>query len=226
MRKRTGSTSWLFTAILLIAIVGITSLAVAQTPDGVVTTNGGLRTLFLKPPSHSALPSEPLPAGVITIYSNLGKGDQTYNPNAGVGILGPNAGQPWPQSVGCAFIPTKDHLVQAVRVGATYVQGTNGIIVSLNEDDNGIPGKALASGKFRNLPRFGSCCTLQTGKGKSGVQIKANTQYWVVLQPIADDTYAVWDDNFNEIQGTWSNTLGSGWNTSYQVLGAFGVYGQ
>lgn len=225
MKNRTGAQSKLFTVILLIAIVGITSLAVAQAND-VVTINGGRKTLFLKPPSHSAVPSVALPAGVITIYSNLGQGDQTYNPNAGVGILGPNAGQPWPEEVGSAFTPTADHLVQAIRVGTTYVQGTNGIILSLNEDDHGIPGKQLAGGKFMNLPRFGSCCTLQTGKGASGVQIKANTQYWVVVRPVAKDTYAVWNDNFNEVQGTWSNNIGSGWDTSYQVLGAFGVYGK
>jgi len=228
MGNSMGSRSRLFSSILFMAIMGLSSLtAPAQSSeDGVVVLNGGGRTLFSKPPTHSNVPSPPLPPGVVTIYSNLGTGDQTYNAIAGVGILGPDAGQPWPEEVGSTFIPTADHLVQAVRVGATYVQGTNGIVISLNEDDNGIPGKQLAAGRFMNLPVFGSCCTLQTGKGKRGVPVKANTQYWVVLKPVAKDTFAVWNDNYQEIQGHWANNIGFGWDGSFQVLGAFGVYGK
>ena len=79
--------------LLMFAGIGV----FAQTnKDGVVTINGGTRTLFLKPPSRIASPAAPLPAGIVTIYSNLGKGDQAYNPNAGVGIVGKDAGQPLP----------------------------------------------------------------------------------------------------------------------------------
>lgn len=223
MKKLVGLRSFMWLGILLCTVA---SLASAADQSGVTTINGGRKTVYVKPAWHSNQASTPLPAGVITIYSNLGTGDKAYNGNAGVGILGPDAGQPWPQEVGSTFTPKADHIVQAVRVGATYVQGTNGIVVSLNEDDNGVPGKQLASGKFTNLPTFGSCCTLQTGKGKSGIPVKANTTYWIVLRPIANDTYAVWNDNYNEIQGHWANNLGSGWNGSFQVLGAFGVYGQ
>jgi len=214
------NTAWSF---LLVAVL-FGGIAAAR--NNTVIINGGRQTIFVAPPIRSSISTTPLPPALVTIYSNLGKGDQVYNPNSGTGILGPDAGQPWPQTVGSAFTPTKDHIVQAVRVGATYVQGTNGIIVSLNEDDNGVPGKQLAAGKFSNLPQFGTCCTLQTGKGKTGIGVKANTQYWIVLQPIAKDTYAVWDNNYQGIEGRWANNLGSGWNGSFQVLGAFGVYGQ
>lgn len=196
--------------------------------EGVATINGGGRVLFLKPPSHVTGPEVPLPPGVVTIYSNLGKGDQAYNPNAGVGIVGKDAGQPLRQWVGIAFTPTADHLVQAIRVAALYVSGTNEMAVRLDADDHGVPGATLYAWKLSDLPGFGSCCILQTRKHVAGIPVKAGTQYWVVLQnlPNHKDTYGVWDDNFNEIQGTWANNTGQGWHTSYQALPAVGVYGQ
>ncbi len=222
LRRRSS----LIVNVLFVAIA-LGTLATAQTTkDGTVTINGGRNTIFVKPPAYSPTPSNALPAGVIKIYSNLGTGNNTYNSISGVGILGPDAGQPLPQSVGTAFTPTADHLVQAVQVGVTYVQGTNGVIVSLNEDNSGVPGKALAAKTFTNLPTFGSCCTLQTGKGKSGIQVKANTQYWVVVQPVATDTYCVWNDNFAGTQGTWANNTGQGWHSSFQVLESMAVWGQ
>lgn len=219
---------WFLITILAIIILALSSLAIGQTAaDSTVTINGGRNAIFVKPPVYTIAPSSPLPAGVVTIYSNLGKGESVYNAISGVGILGPDVpGQPLPQSVGTAFIPSQDHIVQAVRVGATYVQGTNGVIVSLNEDSNGVPGKQLAAKTFTNLPLFGTCCTLQTGKGNGGIPVKARTQYWVVLQPLAKDTYCVWNDNYQGLQGTWANNTGQGWTSSFQVLESMAVYGK
>ncbi|MGH9500620.1 MAG: hypothetical protein ACRD3L_15875 [Terriglobales bacterium] len=213
-------------AFFLIIFAAITVFA--QTgKDGVVTINGGSRTLFLKPPVQVTGPEAPLPPGVVVIYSNLVKGDQAYNPNAGVGIVGKDAGQPLPQWVGIAFTPKADHLVQAIRVAATYVGGSNEIAMLLDADDHGIPGAPLHAWKLSGLPQFGSCCILQTRKYEAGIPVKAGTQYWVVLRtlPNARDTYGVWDDNFNGIEGTWANDTGQGWHTSYQTLPAVGVYG-
>lgn len=225
IRRRSLLIINVFAAIIILALC---TQAIAQTAkDETVTINGGRNAIFVGPPVHLTSPSEALPAGVITIYSNLGKGSNVYNAISGSGILGPNVpGQPLPQSVGTAFVPTQDHLVQAVRVGATYVQGTNGVIVSFNEDSNGVPGKALAQKTFTNLPTFGTCCTLLTGKGASGIPVKAKTQYWVVLQPIANDTYCVWNDNYQGLQGRWANNTGQGWNGSFQVLESMAVYGK
>jgi hypothetical protein len=211
----------------LVLFAGIGVFA-QTTKDGVVTINGGSRAIFLRPPSRILAPSAPLPAGVVTIYSNLGTGDQTYNPNAGVGIVGKDAGQPLPQWVGIAFTPTADHMVQAIRVGATYVSGSNEMALLLDADENGVPGAMLHAWKLSDLPNFGSCCILQTRKYLAGIPVKAGTQYWVVLRtmPQGTDTYGVWDDNFKEIQGTWANNTGQGWHASYQVLPAVGVYGQ
>jgi hypothetical protein len=213
--------------------VGLGVLALAggvwgQARGGVVTINGGRNTILVRTPSEPFVPATTASSKLVKIYSNLGKGSNVYNSIAGVGILGPDAGQPWPQSVGCGFRPTADHTVTEIQVGATYVQGANTLVVSLNEDNKGIPGKALHTWHFSNLPTFGSCCTLQTAKYARGIPVKKEKLYWVVLSPQKQfkDTYDVWNNNFAGTQGTFSNNIGSGWNSSYQVLGAFGVFGK
>ena len=211
--------------------LGVLALAGAvwgQASGGVVTINGGRNTILVRTPSEPFVPATTASSKLVTIYSNLGKRKNVYNSIAGVGILGPDAGQPWPQSVGCGFRPRADHTVTEIQVGATYVQGTNTLVVSLNEDNKGIPGKALHSWHFSNLPTFGSCCTLQTAKYSKGIPVKKGKLYWVVLSPQKkfQDTYDVWNNNFAGTQGTFSNNIGSGWNSSYQVLGAFGVFGK
>jgi hypothetical protein len=213
--------------------VGLGVLALAggvwgQASRGVVTINGGRTTILMRTPSEPFVPATTPSSKLVKIYSNLGKGSNVYNSIAGVGILGPDAGQPWPQSVGCGFRPKADHTVTEIQVGATYVQGTNTLVVSLNEDNKGIPGKALHTWHFSNLPTFGSCCTLQTAKYSKGIPVKKGKLYWVVLSPQKkfQDTYDVWNNNFAGTQGTFSNNIGSGWNSSYQVLGAFGVFGK
>jgi hypothetical protein len=196
--------------------------------DGVVTINGGRNTILMRAPSDLFVPAVTESPKLVKIYSNLGTGSHVYNAIAGVGILGPDAGQPWPESVGCGFRPKADHMVTEIQVGATYVQGTNTLVVSLNENNKGIPGKALHTWRFSNLPTFGSCCTLQSAKYAKGIPVKKGKLYWVVLSPQQKfkDTYDVWNNNFAGTQGTFSNNIGSGWNSSYQVLGAFGVFGK
>jgi hypothetical protein len=214
----------------LLVGLGVLVLAGAvwgQASDGVVTINGGRNTILMRAPSEPFVPAAESPK-LVKIYSNLGTGSHVYNSIAGYGILGPDAGQPWPESVGCGFRPKADHTVTEIQVGATYVQGTNTLVVSLNEDNQGIPGKALHTWRFSNLPTFGSCCTLQSAKYAKGIPVKKGKLYWVVLSPQQKfkDTYDVWDNNFAGTQGAFSNNIGSGWNSSYQVLGAFGVFGK
>jgi hypothetical protein len=219
--------SGVFICLGILVFVNVALWAQASN-DGVITINGGTTTILMRAPSKAITPALAPSSKLITIYSNLGKGKNVYNAVAGYGILGPDAGQPWPQSVGCGFRPKADHTVTEIQVAGTYVQGTNSLVVSLNEDSKGIPGKALHTWHFSNLPVFGSCCTLQTAKYVNGIKVKKGELYWVVLSPQKKfrDTYDVWNNNFQGLQGTFSNNIGSGWNSSYQVLGAFGVFGK
>jgi hypothetical protein len=182
----------------------------------------------MKAPSQKITPAVGPSPDLVKIYSNLGKGDQVYNKAAGSGILGTDAGQMLPEMVANGFVPKANHTVTEVQVGATYVQGTNTLVVSLNQDNKGVPGKVLHTWHFSNLPLFGSCCTLQTAKYAKGIPVKKGKLYWVVLRPQKQfqDTYDVWNDNIGGKQGTWANNTGSGWNASFQMLGGFGVFGK
>jgi hypothetical protein len=224
MTKRTLSRVLICLGMLVLVKVNVSAQA---SNDGVITINGGRDTILLRAPSQAFVPAVPQSSKLVTIYSNLGKGNNVYNSFAGYGILGVDAGQPWREWVGCGFRPRADHTVTEIQVGASYVQGTNGLVLSLNEDNNHRPGKALHTWHFAGLPSFGSCCTLETGKIATGIKVKKGRMYWVVLRPSATDTYDVWNNNFKGVQGAFSNNIGPGWTEqSFQTLTAFGVFGK
>src|SRR5277367_728502 len=209
---------------LFIWLVFASLAAWAQTSnDGVIELNGGRNAILRRAPAQEITPAESAPAQLTKIYSTLGKGSHVYSVLSGTGILGTDAGQPWPQKVANGFKPKADYLVTEVQVGATYLQGTNVLVVSLNQDNNGVPGKALRTWHFSNLPVAWSCCKLQTGKYAKGIPVKKGKLYWVVLRPEKEfqDTFDIFANNYAGKQGKYfSNNIGSGWDTSYQVLGA------
>ena len=213
------------------AVLLLTSLSVFAQADrnAVITINGGTTAVYMKALRQPFAPAAPHSAKLVTIYSNFGPKNHTYNGSTGYGILGPDAGQPWPQSVGCGFTPKANHVVTEIQVGVTYVQGTNTMVLSLREDHNQRPGKVLHSWHFSNLPNFGTCCTLQTAKYAKGIPVTKGKMYWVVVAPDPKhtDTYDVWDNAYNDPSGAFSNNIGSGWTQqSYQTLSDFGVFGK
>ena len=217
--------------ILALTVLLAAFAAPAQNrPDGIAVLNGGKTTILLKAPSKVITPAQPHDAALVTIYSNLGTGNNVYNSIAGTGVLGRNVpGMPYPEWLADAFTPTANHTVTEIQVGVTYVQGPNSVIVSLNVDDGGTPGKPLHAWLFSNLPTFGTCCTLQTARVPAGIPVTKGTTYWVVVRTANNNqgTWEVWNDNFNEVQGPFSNDLGFGWlQGGIQAQGAFGVFGQ
>ena len=226
MRKRKLSGVFICLGILLFVNVAVWGQA---SNDGVVKLNGGKNAILMTAPSQPFTPAVRASSKLVTIYSTLGKGNHVYSQLSGFGILGTNTGQMLPEMVANGFRPTTDHIVTEVQVGATHLQGTNVLVVSLNEDNYGVPGRPLHTWHFSNLPVVWSCCTLQTGKYAKGIPVKRGKLYWVVLRPEKQfqDTWDVWADNYAEKQGKYfSNNTGTGWNTSYQTLSAVGVFGK
>ena len=226
MSKRKLSGMLICLGMLVLANV---SAAAQASNDGVIKINGGKNAILMRAPSQPFTSALPPSSKLVTIYSTLGKGKNVYSTLSGFGILGTDTGQMLPQMVANGFRPRADHVVTEIQVGATHLQGTNVLVVSLNEDNFGVPGKALHTWHFSNLPVVWSCCTLQTGKYAKGIKVTKGKLYWVVLRPEQrfQDTWDVWADNFAQKQGNYfSNNTGTGWNTSYQVLSAVGVFGQ
>ena len=214
---------------IFLSLVLLSTLAAAQSKDGVVPINGGRNFVYVKPVDRTHPAQKPTP-GLVTIYSNLGTGSNVYNGGAGTGVLGHNVpNQPFPEWVANGFTPTANHTVTQIQVGVTWVEGPNSVILSLNADNNGQPGKVLFITQFTNLPTFGTCCTLETANLTTGVPVTAGTLYWVVLRTLSTNqgTWDVWNNNFADLQGPFSNSTGRGWNKqSTQELGAFAVLGQ
>jgi hypothetical protein len=225
--KRTG----LFGILTCLGMLVLANLAASAqaSNDGVIKLNGGRNTILMRAPSQPFTLAVRASSNLVTIYSTLGKGAHVYSTLSGIGVLGTDTGQILPEMVANGFRPRADHVVTEVQVGATHLQGTNVLVVSLNQDNYGAPGKALHTWRFSNLPMVWSCCTLQTGKYAKGIPVKKGKLYWVVLRPEQQfqDTWDIWANNYAEKSGKYfSNNTGSGWNTSYQVLSAVGVFGK
>ena len=224
-------TRMLSRSVVCVGILSFVSMAAftQDTKEGVITIDGGRTALFMKTPSQISTPVILSDPKLVKIYSNLGTGTSVYNAGAGNGVIGPKAGQKFPEWIGCGFRAKADHTVTEIRVGVTYVQGSNGVTLSLNADNHDRPGKALQTWQFANLPDFGTCCTLQIGKSTTGIKIKKGKLYWVVLRTSAktQDTWDVWNYDISGQQGPWSNNIGSGWTKAgMQQLNAFGVFGR
>nr|MBA3915172.1 hypothetical protein [Terriglobales bacterium] len=103
----------------LLILFSLTAAAQANSPR-VATLNDGRTVVYLKPPSNFFTPAPP-DAGLVTIYSNLGTGNNIYNGIAGTGILGHFVpGQPFPEWIGNSFVPSDNRMVTEVQVGVTY----------------------------------------------------------------------------------------------------------
>src|SRR5579872_6944398 len=127
------------------------------------------RMMIVTDPARSFTATNLSDAGLITIFSNLAapypKG--SYWCCTGYNVMGPTAGEQW---MAAAFTPNADHTVAQIEVAVGYSQGkTNGVVVSLNRDSNGVPGKAMKTWNVAGLPRFGTCCGLVVRSDSSGI---------------------------------------------------------
>lgn len=123
---------------LCLGIVLLLSLlASAQTKDDIIPINGGRNFVYVKPP-RTSFPAVKPPANLVTIYSNLGTGNNVYNAIAGTGVLGKNVpNEPFPEWLANGFTPTANYTVTEIQVGVTWVEGANSVILSLNADNGG-----------------------------------------------------------------------------------------
>jgi hypothetical protein len=186
---------------ILLLLACMTSFAVGQN-DLAVRSNGTI--VWGKQHARMTLVPEPIPAhtktnlkdsGLVTIFNNLAakypKGE--YWCCSGYNVMGPSQGEQW---MAAAFTPNADHTVTRIEVAAGYSQGkTNGVVLSLNSDNKGVPGKALKTWSASGLPIFGTCCTLVVKSDSSGIPVSAGKQYWVVLSTNSRelDTVDAWN---------------------------------
>jgi hypothetical protein len=195
-------------SLVSIALVfaGATAIAAAQN-DGVVRGNTimvlgkhATMTFVTEPGPSSPTRTKLNDSGLVTIFSNLAakypKG--AYWCCGGYNVMGPgqNLGEQW---MAGAFKPAADHTVTRLEVAVGWSQeGTNGVVVSLNLDSNGVPGKVLKKWNASGLPRFGDCCRLLVESDSAGIPVSAGKQYWVVLSTNSTEKNTVDGWNFDD----------------------------
>ena len=159
------------------------------------------------------VPPQEAPAGLKTIFSNLGKSKtDLYNDSSGLSLEGPNAAN-GAVFVGTAFTPKANSHVSQVRVAVGHLSGANQVNFSLYADLGGAPGTLLAGPvTVTNLPTFGTCCLLAVANFPL-VAVTGGTQYWVTadtpLTGTGSDFYGGWYFVAPSVPDT-VNT-GSGW---------------
>src|SRR5713226_4384133 len=143
------------TAVVLASVCGLASAqsdAVAKGNGATVVGKHAVMTVVTEPPA-SFTRTNRHESGLVTIFSNLA----SQYPNGeywcctGYNIMGPSsgAGEQW---IGAAFTPTANHTVTKITVAVGFSQGTtNGAVLGLYSDNNGVPGKALKSWTLSNL---------------------------------------------------------------------------
>ncbi|HEX2592537.1 MAG TPA: choice-of-anchor R domain-containing protein [Rhizomicrobium sp.] len=152
-----------------------------------------------------------------------------YSPNSGYGVYGPNSIFPTRGWAAMPFTPAADGSITRVEVPLKYVSGTNRAILSIRQDNAGVPGAALQSWTVKGMITGGTCCTV-THVSSNGIPVQAGHRYWVMLSTDthSKDAFLTWCMNVTEplLDVDIARDQGDGWTIHTQAPGsAFAVYG-
>jgi hypothetical protein len=138
-------------------------------------------------------------AGTVTIFSNLGPSSTNlyFHGTKSDDIIGycfvgtsnpaPERCKRAPTGIALPFTPTKNSHATMLQAAIGLIAGTNQFQLALFNDNNGVPGTALATVTINNAPPANTCCQLVTANlGTPGIALTANTQYWVVAMSDAN----------------------------------------
>jgi hypothetical protein len=221
---------------IALVLAGTSAIAAAQN-DRVLRGNGitvsgthAKMTFVIEPGRPSPTKTKLNDSGLVTIFSNLAakypKG--AYWCCGGFNVTGPTQGEQW---MAGAFTPRANHTVTRLEIAVGWSQqGTNGVVVSLNLDSNGVPGKVLKKWNASGLPRFGDCCRLLVESDGAGIPVSGGKQYWVVLSTNSSEMDTVDGWNFNDTDQvdmvTDASFTGTKWTVFQTAQGvAFAVKG-
>lgn len=199
-------------------------------PGGVTLSEDGSQ-VTVRPASnvHPKWVAAP-PIALTRIFDNFAEKypHGRYNPYGGFNVAGPNAGLGSRNWTGASFTPAADASVARIEVPVKLISGTNRVILSLRDDNAGLPGAVLQSWVLTNLPPTVTCCTVKAGTSDVGIPVQAGHQYWVVLSTDtkSQDTFAEWNNNVTTpLAPTLIARNQGAWNGFTQAPGpAFAVY--
>lgn len=142
------------------------------------------------------VPAQEAPAGLTTIYSNLGSSKTDLYNFGGFILSGPNSAY-GSNFTAMPFTPKSNSHVSVVRVAVQHSSEANQVNLSVYGDSGGVPGTLLAGPvTVANLPKEGTCCLLAVA-GFAALAVSGGTQYWVVADTpssgVGSDFYGTWD---------------------------------
>jgi len=184
--------------LTLLAVCSAPALAQARHPQAAATAV-----------APNAVPMAPLDPAFVKIFSNLGPPTNAYDATNGYFVSGhTNQFNGQKQDIAIPFTPTVDSTVMGVRFALQYYgYGFNGAAVAIFSDAAGLPGTPLAKAQLKDFLPFGSgCCQLASWRLRTGLAIKAGTQYWVVgtTNQTSMDSVNTWDFVWNDQPGTFA----------------------
>ncbi|MGH9647075.1 MAG: hypothetical protein ACRD4E_09690, partial [Bryobacteraceae bacterium] len=167
---------------IALVLAGLTAVATCQNRAATVRGEHAWMTVVTQSDSPVAQ-ADGMDAKTVTIFNNLAKRypKGLYWCCTGYNVMGPSSGV-GVQWMAAPFTPSANRTVTKIEVAAGYSQqGKNGIVVSLNLDNNGAPGNAVQTWNVSGLTRFGDCCGLVIVTSSSGIAVNGGQQYWIVL---------------------------------------------
>jgi hypothetical protein len=174
----------------VLALIGVTALALGTKPN-FITSNDGRLAIATKGPSAVTPRDIRSDAGLKTIAGNL----STYPYGTFFCCFGNtiakegSGGFPFTTWVAIPFTPSADVTVSRIEASVGTFGGTSEFELSIREDDNGVPGKALKDFHISNPPTYGACCKLDVGDSKAGIALTGGTQYWIAATTNSKDTF-------------------------------------
>ena len=217
------STLLCLTALILVGVLTVS----AASQSGIITINGGRTTVSMQGRIGKVQSRIQPPApGLVTIYSNLGPAGSEYDCCTGGTVSGARSPVGANILTAMAFTPKANYAVARIDLAAGHASGPNGVVVTLNDDQGGVPGNIIHTWRLTNLTTFGTCCTLEVLQGGSEAVITGGVQYWIVERALQRDTWDAWNQNNTGATGTAAQKYNGTW-TAFQgaILSAFAVYG-
>jgi len=150
-----------------------------------------------------------------TVFSTY---DGTYYSSNGRFVTGNSVGFPGYEETAVAFTPTQNYSLSQISLGLTFdgvagAFGTDGATVTLQSDAAGVPGTVLESWSVSGLPPSSGTSGSQTLTDVDNIFLAANTQYWVVATPSANDTLDLWNTGDGAVFGNEEIWNGSTWTS-------------
>jgi hypothetical protein len=215
----------LFAAALIAALI---PMAAAQ---NINISGQPIRAAITGQVGHRTVANVEAPAGLKTIFTDLGGKTNAYDNTQGWLVLGPSSTLGEEEWIGFPFTSKRASTATEIKAALGYFEsGTNGFLVSIYKGASGVPGKSIVSKAISNLPNYTDpCCdALKTLKIKK-TKLKKGTQYWVVVGTNSSQTTAegVWFFATGDPDGkqAYSFNGGTSWATEEVEESAFGVFG-